>query len=186
MRYVSLLAMLLIVALQKHAVAAGDFQADYVLVTVSSVERVSLLIASRLWRKRIRAFALVNCAALASAQNIEGLEEIGSYPDAGFVPSNPGVHRLALAPAIAAMHLAKSNSSYKWMLYGDDDTVFVLENVAKLLEGYDSALPLLLSDSYWWVPAAADGASVHVQIVKPIHPRAAQERPGRQRWPDSD
>jgi hypothetical protein len=198
--YSSLSLLLSIQARAKGSIESSNSRESdaFLFVTASSVERASLLTASRLWRKHIPAFALVNCPALAAAHALEGLEELDYYPDASAVPSNPGVHRLAMAPALAAAHLAKTNSNYRWMLYGDDDTVFVVHNVQQLLRGYNAALPVLLSDSYWWVlPArlrrtagAAAGnnrpASEAICSRKAIPPAGLQERPGRQRWPDMD
>ncbi len=36
------------------------------------------------------------------------------------------------------------------MLYGDDDTVFFLDNVIALLNTLDWRQPYLLSDCLWW------------------------------------
>ena len=47
--------------------------------------------------------------------------------------------------------------SYKWILYGDDDTLFAVENVLRVLEGLDHNMPYLLTDSLWW-PEGARGA----------------------------
>ena len=47
--------------------------------------------------------------------------------------------------------------SYKWMLYGDDDTVFVLDNVIKVLSSLDYTQPYFLSDALWW-PDNGNGA----------------------------
>lgn len=39
---------------------------------------------------------------------------------------------------------------YKWILYGDDDTIFFLDNIVKVLETLDHSEPYLLSDSLWF------------------------------------
>ena len=48
---------------------------------------------------------------------------------------------------------------WKWMLYGDDDTVFFLDNVVALLETLDWRQPYLLSDSLWW-PEGGSGTEI--------------------------
>lgn len=43
-----------------------------------------------------------------------------------------------------------SMDKYKWILYGDDDTVWVPENVLKMLNGLDHTMPYFLSDHIWF------------------------------------
>ena len=50
------------------------------------------------------------------------------------------------------------------MLYGDDDTVFFLDNVVALLDTLDWRLPYLLSDSLWW-PEGGSGVSCYLTIT---------------------
>lgn len=40
--------------------------------------------------------------------------------------------------------------SYKWMLFGDDDTVFYVDNALRLLETLDHNMPYILSDHIWF------------------------------------
>ena len=46
--------------------------------------------------------------------------------------------------------------NYKWILYGDDDTVFFVENVLQTLQGLDYRQPYFISDSLWF-PQGGDG-----------------------------
>ena len=42
---------------------------------------------------------------------------------------------------------------YKWIVYGDDDTVMFIDNILHLLNtgsGLDWRKPYLLSDCIWW------------------------------------
>ncbi|KAG2491406.1 hypothetical protein HYH03_010197 [Edaphochlamys debaryana] len=59
----------------------------------------------------------------------------------------PGDMRAAVAPFAA--HRAFGDG-YKWMLYGDDDTVFFMPNVRRLLSRFDPELPIALSDNLWY------------------------------------
>lgn len=40
--------------------------------------------------------------------------------------------------------------SYKWLLYGDDDTVFFPEAALQLLAGFDPDLPYAITDNMWF------------------------------------
>lgn len=40
--------------------------------------------------------------------------------------------------------------SYKWILFGDDDTVFFVDNALRLLDTLDHNMPYILSDHIWF------------------------------------
>lgn len=40
--------------------------------------------------------------------------------------------------------------TYKWMLYGDDDTLFFVDAVLDLLQPFDPELPYAISDNIWF------------------------------------
>ena len=40
--------------------------------------------------------------------------------------------------------------TYKWMLYGDDDTLFFVDAVLDLLQLFDPELPYAISDNIWF------------------------------------
>ncbi|KAK9814466.1 hypothetical protein WJX72_006430 [[Myrmecia] bisecta] len=60
----------------------------------------------------------------------------------------PGDTRAAITPFLAAKALGAD--SFKWLLSGDDDTVFFTDNVIKLLAPLDHNLPYILSDALWF------------------------------------
>ena len=39
---------------------------------------------------------------------------------------------------------------FKWMLFGDDDTVFLIDNVLHLLPHLDSSVPYFMTDHLWY------------------------------------
>ena len=41
--------------------------------------------------------------------------------------------------------------SFKWILYGDDDTVFFVDGALDMLQDLDYNMPYLLSDDVWFV-----------------------------------
>lgn len=53
-----------------------------------------------------------------------------------------------MAPFIANMTYGMEN--YKWILYGDDDTVFFIDNVLDLVKDLDHNMPYFISDAIWW------------------------------------
>ena len=55
--------------------------------------------------------------------------------------------------------------SYKWILYGDDDTVFVIDNIIKVLSTLDHTQPYLLSDALWWLE---NGKSKPTSLLLPF------------------
>lgn len=54
-----------------------------------------------------------------------------------------------MAPFLAAKEMGLD--SFKWILYGDDDTVFFIDGALKMLENLDHNMPYLLSDDVWFV-----------------------------------
>ena len=66
--------------------------------------------------------------------------------------------RAAMAPFFANQ---SAGDSYKWMLYGDDDTVFYLDNVLRMLEALDldPAMPYFLTDHIWFLRSLTEGRS---------------------------
>lgn len=65
------------------------------------------------------------------------------YPDD--VPARSfykGDSRAALAPFLAHKVLG---DSYKWMLYGDDDTQFFLDGALRLAKDFDPDLPWFIT-----------------------------------------
>ncbi len=64
--------------------------------------------------------------------------------------SNSGAHvgRAGVTPFLAA-HL-RGYDNFKWMLYGDDDTVFFVDNALDMLEELDHNMPYFLTDHLWF------------------------------------
>lgn len=77
------------------------------------------------------------------------------YPDDA--PSRSfykGDSRAALAPFLAHKELG---DTYKWMLYGDDDTQFFLDGALRLAQDFDPNLPWFITGTH--VPVASCGIS---------------------------
>ena len=62
--------------------------------------------------------------------------------------------------------LCAGADSYKWILYGEDDTVFFLDNIIKVLSNLDHSQPYLLSDALWWPEHGKGTATLNVVTWK--------------------
>lgn len=49
-----------------------------------------------------------------------------------------------------ALLLQALGETYRWMLYGDDDTLFFVDAVLDLLQPFDPELPYAISDNIWF------------------------------------
>lgn len=56
--------------------------------------------------------------------------------------------RATVTPFIANMTIGPDN--FKWMLFGDDDTVFLIDNVLNLLPHLDPVVPYFMTDHLWY------------------------------------
>ena len=56
--------------------------------------------------------------------------------------------RATVTPFLANMTIGPDN--FKWMLFGDDDTVFLIDNVLNLLPHLDPAVPYFMTDHLWY------------------------------------
>lgn len=78
-------------------------------------------------------------------------EVYGMCPDQ--VVTDPKWHKAGDLRATVAPFLANITmgvDSYKWMLFGDDDTVFLMDNVLNLIPHLDPTIPYLLTDHLWY------------------------------------
>ncbi|GLC47874.1 hypothetical protein PLESTB_000035100 [Pleodorina starrii] len=130
---------------------------DFVFATGSFPARYILAQSTRSWRRGIRAFVAVNNTEdvpILNERNRVHNEHFAYFPDDGTFELGPIFHgfmagdtRAAMAPFLAHEHFGES---YKWMLYGDDDTVFYMPAVKRLLAHLDPELPIALSDNLWF------------------------------------
>lgn len=61
------------------------------------------------------------------------------------LPNEPYMYLWGMTPTLAFERFPDVD----WVVYGDDDTVFLLDNVARLLRNYDPELPHVISDNLW-------------------------------------
>ncbi|KAG2453869.1 hypothetical protein HYH02_002076 [Chlamydomonas schloesseri] len=133
---------------------------DFVYATGTCRERMLLAKSTRAWRRGLRGFFLtdVNDTAKLAELNAEGAaghaEAYAYFPNDG-EPGLGGLRhgrmagdtRAAAAPFAAYRHYG---DSFKWMLYGDDDTLFYLDALKHMLSEHDPELPLAFSDNLWY------------------------------------
>lgn len=118
---------------------------DFVYACPSA--RTSRLDLSRRLREGIRTILVLDNKGLA--ENLTKASPAGEHqflyqPEVGESKSGQRhFYRAAIAPFLA--HEAV-DGNYKWMLFGDDDTIWLMKNVERLLENYDHRLPYAISD----------------------------------------
>lgn len=64
------------------------------------------------------------------------------------------VLRAAIAPFLAAKVF---KGTFKWILYGDDDTLWVVDNLLRYLATLDHDVPYMLSDALWFLNRGPPG-----------------------------
>ncbi|DBA89858.1 TPA: hypothetical protein ACH3X2_004716 [Trebouxia sp. C0005] len=142
------------------AAALGSFQGKYpvrqqdLLVAFPADEaHVPLVQAGRQWHKGIKTVVTVNDPALVTKHAADAAASSEIWVDyADDTPplraKHPGDPRAAFTPWLA--HAAVNGSGYKWMLYGDDDTVWFVGGVLDLLKDLDPDMPYVITDNLWW------------------------------------
>ncbi|EIE26267.1 hypothetical protein COCSUDRAFT_39407 [Coccomyxa subellipsoidea C-169] len=115
--------------------------ADLAAAVPSNRAHLPLVIAGREWRQGMRAVI-----ALAKEPSTEDQLEAAAanetwvaYPD-----DSPRRSPFFAGDSRAAMALG---DTYKWLLYGDDDTVFFPEAAMQLLASFDPELPYAITDN---------------------------------------
>jgi hypothetical protein len=123
---------------------------DFLVAAPTTPERRSTTNAGLLWRTlggaTVPAVYVISPHA-ASHYHDANLTHFANQTkprDVRFGYRLPGDYRYAHAPLTA--HAWKK---YKWMLYGDDDTMWIMDSVARFLEPFDHTIPVMLSDNFW-------------------------------------
>ncbi|KAG2449429.1 hypothetical protein HYH02_005576 [Chlamydomonas schloesseri] len=122
---------------------------DFVIVINTDQQRFNLALASRPLRAGIRTFIALDNATRADELNAAGnahKETYAFFPNrntSGPDANKPGDTRWQAAPFMAHRHYGPT---YKWMLLGDDDTLWFMLGIKRLLHGYDYSLPYAISD----------------------------------------
>lgn len=65
--------------------------------------------------------------------------------------------RATVAPFLANMTIGPDN--FEWMLFGDDDTVFLIDNVLNLIPHLDPTIPYYLTDHLWYPQISGEQTS---------------------------
>lgn len=132
---------------------------DLLVAIPSSTDRLPLVRGSRLWRRDVPSMIITEFWSspdkLERQAEFEGEknEKYGEWREA-WGCLKIGDVRAGVTPFLAA-HL-HGYDNFKWMLYGDDDTVFFIDNALDMLEGLDHNMPYFLTDHLWF-PDQFDG-----------------------------
>ncbi|GLI62254.1 hypothetical protein VaNZ11_004859 [Volvox africanus] len=137
---------------KKSAATGPTFKAeDFIVVINTEQARLQLALASRPLRAGLRTFIAVDNLTLAEELNQTGYkynETYAYFPNrniTGPERSKPGDTRWQAAPFMAHHHYGPT---YKWILLGDDDTLWFMLGVKRLLYGYDHNMPYAISDHF--------------------------------------
>ncbi|KAK9816501.1 hypothetical protein WJX72_001161 [[Myrmecia] bisecta] len=149
---------------QLSQAAAKYTRADLLVVMPTSHDRLALVEASRRWRRGIRTFVLADKPLSPTLMDKARLhrETWSTYRDIETpgltIGPRSGDLRAAMVPFVA--NFTFGANSYKWMLYGDDDTVFFIDNILAVLNTMDHTVPYLISDALWF-PEGGNGTKLH-------------------------
>ncbi|BDA47330.1 hypothetical protein COCOBI_10-1760 [Coccomyxa sp. Obi] len=121
---------------------------DFVVAIATHKAREHILAAGRPSRQGVQTFYATNHEGQRPNDSSLFGESWGYYPDAkplrSFFAGDP---RAAMVPFLAYKGL---NDSFKWLFYGDDDTVFFLEGAMNVVKDLDPNMPYFLTDNMWF------------------------------------
>ncbi|DBA97859.1 hypothetical protein WJX82_007212 [Trebouxia sp. C0006] len=149
---------------------------DLLVAIPSTSARLPLVHGSRVWRRNVPTFIITETGSDAialtrqAASEGEPLERYGEWREASAC-KKAGDVRAGVTPFLAA-HL-RGYDNFKWMLYGDDDTVFFVDNALDMLEELDHNMPYFLTDHLWF-PDQFDGQPVEAH--RKMHPNRSAPR----------
>ncbi|KAL3145279.1 hypothetical protein ABBQ32_001016 [Trebouxia sp. C0010 RCD-2024] len=130
-------------------------RSDLLVAMTATTQRMLLPEATRAWREGVptvivmeTGYHLDNTSKAFQEGTTSHLETFADYPDLTDRHFKLGDMRACMAPFIA--NNTAGIESYKWMLFGDDDTVFYVDNILRMLETLDHTMPYILSDHIWF------------------------------------
>jgi hypothetical protein len=116
---------------------------DYVFAAGCSVSRLPLMAATRSWREGIHGvFIFENATFVDQLPNGDPFNETYLHYRDTRLHKHQGHLRAAMALLLAHKAI---KFTYKWMLGGDDDTIYYLPNVMSMLSQYNHSLPYFIS-----------------------------------------
>ncbi|KXZ55284.1 hypothetical protein GPECTOR_3g420 [Gonium pectorale] len=145
-RRVGLCALLLLAIVRA---ASAEYTREDLAVTFPTDGPRSVLIeGSRIWRRGVRTHVVVGPATEAHLHTLRthGASHGETFQLTPDFPGYPASLRAALTPLFALDAIGANN--FKWLLYGDDDTVWVIPAVLRLLNdaGLNAEEPHMLTD----------------------------------------
>lgn len=80
--------------------------------------------------------------------------------------------RAAAAPFLGNFTVGSQN--YKWLIFGDDDTVFLIDNVLKLVNEMDHKVPYFMTDHIWFPEREGTTPDHSAGFGRPYDPLSAK------------
>ncbi|KFM24945.1 hypothetical protein F751_1824 [Auxenochlorella protothecoides] len=146
----------------------AEYKAQIVVAVPLSPSGRDWIKAGRAWRRGLRAAYVADFNADAELRLDGGLHgEEFIYLNSTDIPFHY-YGKAAMVPSVAHEHFGQYN--YKWMLYGDDDTIWFLDSVVNIVKGLDPDMPHLITDHLWFW-GHTEGSPSH-----PVHPAADAPR----------
>jgi hypothetical protein len=141
---ITLFFAILCISLIRASVLSCD---DFVYGAGCDFERYPLVRGSRAWRQGIRAVFAFENTSFIDEQIINQFNE--SY--VSFADPSIHTHRGHLRAAMSFVLAHKAvGPTYKWMLGGDDDTLFYPQNLIRILSHLNHSMPYFISDDIWF------------------------------------
>ena len=151
---------------------------DFVYAAITHCARAQLMEAHRSWRGAIPTFVTVDCDEAGikalNDQNAKYGEHYAFYrnvteADKGLMEPSAGLGylRAGMTPTLAHRHFTAAGQAYKWLMWGDDDTLFLMPPILKALENIDPEQP-------WVFSGEQVSAGAVCMLIKPqrYHPKA--------------
>jgi len=140
---------------------------DFVYGVGSDVHRYPLMKGSRTWRQGIRAVFALGQNATLNITAEEGLKHNETYLE---FADEQGNHRGHLRAAMSFVLAHKAiGPNYKWMLGGDDDTLFYPPNLVRLLSRLNHSMPYFIADDLWFAGLSANRSDSPFSDGRPPH-----------------
>ncbi|KAK9837693.1 hypothetical protein WJX74_003187 [Apatococcus lobatus] len=145
---------------------------DILVAMISSSDRLALVQSSRKWRKGMQTFIALErpFEELQHDELPRGFKEgvaehdetFGVFEDLNV--DDPRWHKAGDIRAVMTPFMANKSigtDNFKFVLYGDDDTVFFPDNILDLVNGLDHEMPYFMTDCIWF-PEKEDDRDIFV------------------------
>lgn len=147
---------------------------DFVFALFTGPDRSPLAKAGRAWRQGCRTVVATDIVTLSPSEVAEAAQHNEtwiSFPDNDLAHSSGPADFRGSMVLVMAHRIFKGN--YKWMLWGDDDTIWFPYGARRLLHRWDHSLPHAITDNFW--PENHRMPGKHAARCMPCHASSRSE-----------